>query len=627
MKSTYTLVFSIISFLITTTIFSQDFTDQEIDFDVEQATIRLKQRGLNDPEEINREIKIMQQMHVAEYQSIKRNEEEVLQNINLLQNSKRELLKATEATDISSSEKDALLALYNSTNGANWKNKQGWDFNKPVTSWDGVTGWYGLSVTNGHLTYLNLENNNLNGSLPAEIEELKYLTYFNVNVNKVTGNIPPEIGQLENLQILYLNQNEFTGTIPLEIMQLKQLQVLDLRANKLTGEIPVSIKELTKLKTLNLGSNQLTGTIPSGIGQLENLEMLALSNNQLTGGIIPEIVKLSKLYLLFLHNNQLTGSIPIGIGQLEYLREIYLYNNELSGTIPKEIGQLKNLTVFSVNYNKFSGEIPKELGNLKKLKTLYLSVNQLTGLVPPAIYELLLLEALHLGENQLTGTIPLDINKMTNLSFLAFNNNKFTGIIPPAIGQLTKLNSLFLHGNQFSGSIPSEISQLTNLSSAFNLSYNLLEGPIPNLDKIGLSANFGLHGNKFRFIDLMSQYPVLNSRTKFTYNTQKLVDTPKTINGDIGRSITMTMYEDNRYLPEETFQWYKNGKIIPGATSRLYVISNITSPDAGTYYCEARHPILSNYKNTIDYLVLKRDTITLITGPCKPVVGVIKINK
>ncbi|KIA95042.1 hypothetical protein OA93_19035, partial [Flavobacterium sp. KMS] len=139
-------IFTIYILLSSLSSFAQELSDREIGFDVEQITAQLKQRGVNEPEDLNREIKIMRDMHVIEYQSIKRNEEEVLQNINLLQNSKRGLLKATEATDISSSEKDALLALYNSTNGANWKNKQGWDFNKPVTSWDGVTGWYGLSV-------------------------------------------------------------------------------------------------------------------------------------------------------------------------------------------------------------------------------------------------------------------------------------------------------------------------------------------------------------------------------------------------------------------------------------------------------------------------------------------------
>ncbi|OUL60583.1 MULTISPECIES: hypothetical protein [unclassified Flavobacterium] len=607
--------------------FAQDYSDQQIGFDIVRVVSELKQRGLNDPEELSRELKIIRELHVLEYQSIKKNEDEVLQKLNLSQNSKTELLRATVVIDITPLEKDALLALYNSTNGANWKNKQGWDFSKPVTSWNGVTGWYGLSVTNGHLTYINLENNNLNGYLPTQIDQLKYLTYFNVNVNKVAGTILPEIGQLENLEVLYLNQNELTGNIPSALGQLKKLRILDLRVNKLTGEIPSVIGQLKELQTLNLGTNQLTGKIPSEIGQLERLEMLALSYNQLGGDIIPEITKLSKLSSLFLHYNQLTGSIPIGIGQLGSLKEIYLYTNKLSGTIPKELGLLSNLITLSLNYNQLTGEIPKELGNLAKLKTLYVSVNQLTGMVPPEIYMLSQLQALHVGENQLTGIIPQDIHKLSNLTFLAYNNNKFYGTIPPTIGQLAKLNSLFLHGNQFTGSIPPEISRLTNLTSAFNLSYNLLEGPIPNLDNIGLSANFGLHGNKFRFIDLKSQYPVLNNRTKFTYNIQKVVDVAKTINGAIGTSITMKMYEDNRYLPEETFQWFKNGKIVPGATSRQFVIPSIIQTDAGSYYCEARHPILSNYKETIDYLVLKRAPITLTTAPCKSVVGIIKVVK
>jgi Leucine-rich repeat (LRR) protein len=619
-------IFTICLLLGSLSSFGQEFNDKEIGFDIEKATIELKQKGFTNPEELSSEIKIMREMHVVEYLAMKKNEEEVLQKINLQQSPKRGLLKATAITDIPLSEKNALLALYNSTNGANWKNKQGWDFNKPVTSWDGVTGWYGLSVTNGHLTYVNLENNNLSGYLPAEIAQLEYLTYFNVNINKIIGGIPLWIGQLADLEILYLNQNELTGNIPLEIFLLKKLRVLDLRANKLTGEIPRAIGQLTELHTLNLSSNELTGPIPSEIGQLVNLGMLALSYNELTGGIPSEIGKLSKLTLLFLHSNILTGSIPLEITQLVNLKEIYLYTNKLSGSIPKELGLLSNLINLSLNYNQFTGEIPKDLGNLSKLKTLYLSVNQLSGTVPPEIYKLLQLEALHLGENQLTGTISRDINKLRNLTFLAYNNNKFSGIIPSEIGQLTKLNSLFLHGNQFSGSIPQEISQLTNLTVAFNLAYNQLEGPIPNLDNIPLSCTFGIYGNKFRFIDLISQYPVLNNRMKFTYNIQKLVDVPKTINSGIGKSITMTMYEDNRYLPEETYQWYKNGKIISGATSRQYVITNTILSDAGTYYCEARHPILSNYKNTIDYLVLKRATITLTTGNCTVVGGTIKTD-
>lgn len=90
----------------------------------------------------------------------------------------------------------------------------------------------------------------------------------------------------------------------------------------------------------------------------------------------------------------------------------------------------------------------------------------------------------------------------------------------------------------------------------------------------------------------------------------------------------MTMYEDKWYLPDEIFQWYKNGKAITGATSRQYTISNITQTDSGNYYCEARHPVLtSNDQSTGRDLVLKRAAITLTTALCTPIIGSIKVTK
>lgn len=38
--------------------------------------------------------------------------------------------------DVSVAEKNALIQLYNATNGANWTSK--WDLNAPVSSWYGV---------------------------------------------------------------------------------------------------------------------------------------------------------------------------------------------------------------------------------------------------------------------------------------------------------------------------------------------------------------------------------------------------------------------------------------------------------------------------------------------------------
>jgi hypothetical protein len=78
MKSIYTLVFSIITFLITTTGFSQDLTDENIGFDADRITIRLKEHGISDPAELNREIEKMRERYKAQYVEIKKSQEELL---------------------------------------------------------------------------------------------------------------------------------------------------------------------------------------------------------------------------------------------------------------------------------------------------------------------------------------------------------------------------------------------------------------------------------------------------------------------------------------------------------------------------------------------------------------------
>ena len=50
-----------------------------------------------------------------------------------------------------------LIALYNATNGAGWKNK--WNLD------DNVSTWYGVTITNGRVTEIDLNNNSSNRTL------------------------------------------------------------------------------------------------------------------------------------------------------------------------------------------------------------------------------------------------------------------------------------------------------------------------------------------------------------------------------------------------------------------------------------------------------------------------------
>lgn len=76
---------------------------------------------------------------------------------------------------------------------------------------------------------LDLSNNNLGGSLQAEVRQLQNLKVLNLNNNHFAG-VPAEIGQLKNLEELNLSNNQITG-LPYELGNLSNLKILNLRGN------------------------------------------------------------------------------------------------------------------------------------------------------------------------------------------------------------------------------------------------------------------------------------------------------------------------------------------------------------------------------------------------------------
>lgn len=232
---------------------------------------------------------------------------------------------------------NALVALYNSTSGANWTNNTNWlDTTKALSDWHGVT----TQFINGEIrvTDIILESNNMDGSIPPEIGDLTFLQTLNLQVNNITGEIPSEIGNLNNLTFLRLNTNAISGDFPIAITTLSQLQYLSLSVNQFTGSLPAEIGNMSSLQQLYYGgtwNNPITpGTIPPEIGNLSNLIVLDLRSSNLIGNIPPEIGNLTNLQILFLMFNNLEGNIPSSIGDIPFLYQFDVQLNNLSGDIP-----------------------------------------------------------------------------------------------------------------------------------------------------------------------------------------------------------------------------------------------------------------------------------------------------
>ena len=153
-------------------------------------------------------------------------------------------------------ERDALIALYNSTDGANWIDNTGW-LGEAGTECD----WHGVNCVSGSVARLNYWRNGL------------------------VGTIPKELGDLSNLVYMHLGQNELSGTIPKEIGNLTKLSQMHLWGNKLSGSIPKEFGNLLSLTYLNISSNSLSGVIPSEMGNLANLGVFRFTQNSITGGL------------------------------------------------------------------------------------------------------------------------------------------------------------------------------------------------------------------------------------------------------------------------------------------------------------------------------------------------------
>lgn len=521
----------------------------------------------------------------------------------------------------------ALVALYNSTNGDEWTNRNNW-----LQPGQQVSTWYGIVVHENRVEEIDLARNNLSGSLPEEIGELTGLktlelymnqisggipetignltglTWLSLRGNQLIGTIPPEIGNLINLEHLYLFENQLEGPIPAETGNLVKLKYLLLQNNSLTGPIPDEICNLTGINYLSLDYNQLSDSIPACIGNITGLIELRLGNNKLTGSIPEGIGNLTNLGYLDLSNNQLTGSIPPEIGNLTKLGWLGLARNQLTGPIPAEIGELVNITYLTLTRNRLTGPIPPELCNLTILHTLFLYGNQLDGSIPAEIGNMRELRFLYMRNNKLSGEIPVKIGDLDSLEILSLENNELTGSIPSAIGNLKKLREITLGNNQISGSIPNEISSLAQLS-LLDLNHNKLEGPVPEgIGYLPLLTTLGLQENYFNFHDLEALAGL--AIESFIYHPQGQVPlATHQVNGVTGSNLELDITELTRAdcsALGNQYQWWKGESSMTSYSDSPFLhMDSLDISDEGRYYCTMIHPGFPD-------LILTTDTLSLV---------------
>ncbi|XP_006657082.1 probable LRR receptor-like serine/threonine-protein kinase At3g47570 [Oryza brachyantha] len=330
-------------------------------------------------------------------------------------------------------------------------------------------GWAFLSslASCTKLVSLRLDANNLQGDLPSSIGSLSQnLQVLVLTGNQISGSIPEEIGNLKSLQLLRLDKNLLTGNIPRSLGNLPNLFVLSLAQNQLSGQIPLSFGNLKTLSELYLQENHLSGSIPAALGQCERLDALNLSCNSFDGTIPREPFTISTLAEVFdLSHNNLSGPIPMEIGGLINLGPLNISNNMLSGEILSTIGECVHLESLHIEGNLLQGRIPSSFASLKGITEMDLSRNNLSGEIPEFFESFGSMVLLNLSFNNLEGPVPSN-GVFQNSSEVFLQGNDHLCAISP------KLKLPLCHTPAFKRKNASYIAMVVGLSvlSLFSLS-------------------------------------------------------------------------------------------------------------------------------------------------------------
>ena len=464
--------------------------------------------------------------------------------------------QGTAEISVRNPDRAALVALYNATDGPNWRWSDNWLTDAPLGDWHGVT-----LQQNGRVADLNLPFNNLAGPIPPELGELTDLASLMLEGNNLAGPIPPELGKLTSLEGLRLGSNRLTGTIPPELGNLTRLRVLYLPYNALTGPIPPVLGNLTKL-SLRVGGNDvcMPGTKAfqrwSRLAQTGAHPVLAVRYcNQTDQGALEAFYRATdggswaRSDGWLQEGPVLSEWYGVTADSLGRVAQLNLADNDLAGRLPARLATLTNLSTLDVAQNPgLQGPLPLALTGvpLDILRfggtglcapagaTAWMATVRVvegTGEKCPPLSDRDILVLLYettdgtnwsrsdnwltdaplgnwhgvtVDENgqlvdlrlgRLTGPIPAELGNLTSLISLSLSGD-LTGPIPAELGNLTSLRRLALRGD-LTGPIPAELGNLTSLISLGLVGD--LTGPIPaelgNLTSLGsLSLSGDLAG-------------------------------------------------------------------------------------------------------------------------------------
>eukprot|EP00797_Seminavis_robusta_P024867 Sro425_g140170.2 (501) ;mRNA; r:37933-39435 len=240
--------------------------------------------------------------------------------------------------------------------------------------------WY--YITNGDNWYRN------DHWLSYEVHECDWFTQAH-NDSILHYDHYPVCDENNTIQILNLNSNNLQGTLPVINKFLPKLLTLDIGSNALHGRAPAGPAATANLlEVFIVSNNHFEGQLVSTGFKTFGLRVAKLDGNDLIGYLNPLFALLPRLEILHLSGNLYGGGLPNTIDGSTSLTSYKAADNLYAGTIPAAFGRIPGLETIDVHGNPgLTGQIPSEIGELSSLAFLDFTGTNVSGPVPDKLCE------------------------------------------------------------------------------------------------------------------------------------------------------------------------------------------------------------------------------------------------
>ena len=210
------------------------------------------------------------------------------------------------------------------------------------------------------------------------------------------------------------------------------------------------------------------------------------------------------------------------------------------------------MSIISFSNGGLHGSLPSELGDMTSLTFLQIATHALTGSIPDS-YQKLDLSVINLNQNLITGTVPQKIMSTYQNMFAAiFAENLLEGPLPPMNRESAMLFAYFGQ-NFFEGSIPPSYMQQHDMQ-LLSLEDNNLTGTIPEQIQALVNLNYFYAQNNQMTGSIPTTLSALsNSLEEFLIGSNKFNGTLASQLGQL-RSLTRLSLGNNSFtgsLPSE----------------------------------------------------------------------------